>query len=133
MRDLNAQHRQLIPNTQYASIKLLQKMRKIRASLGGREGGRTSICRKKKPKSSRKISYFVASKRAVSHSGTQQKRCTFVRACAGSENKICSVRSVYLPVRLTLPTARPAGWNSREQRRKAEGQYSTTAEIQVEE
>lgn len=99
-------------------------MRNIRASLGSREGRSISICSNRS--SSRKISYLVVFMRTVSLSGTQQKCCTLV-----CENKICSPQSVYLPISLTLPTACPADWNS-EQRDKTEGQYSTTAEIQVE-
>lgn len=81
------------------------KMRKIRASLGSGEGGSISICSNKS--SSRQISYLVVFMRTVSHSGTQQKCCTFV-----CENKICSPQSVYLPISLTLPTPHPADWNS---------------------
>lgn len=62
--------------------------------------------------SSRKISYLVVFIRTVSYSGTQQKCCTFVCTRASSENKICSPQSVYLPISLTLPIARPADWNS---------------------
>jgi len=51
--------------------------------------------------------------RTVSHSGTQQKHCTFVCIRASSENKICSPQSVYLPISLTLPAARPADWTQR--------------------
>lgn len=62
--------------------------------------------------SSRKISYLVVFVRTVSHSGIQRKCCTFVCRHASCENKICSAQSIYPPISLTLPTAKPADWNS---------------------
>lgn len=108
MWNLNVQYRRLILNVQYASK--LQKWGKQEHLLGvGKGGGSASAAIKT---SSRKISYLVVFIRTVSHSGTQQKCCTFACTCASTENKICSPQSIYLPISLTQPTAHPADWNS---------------------
>lgn len=63
--------------------------------------------------SSTKVGYLVVFLRTVSHSGTQKKCCTFAFTRASTENKICSPHSIYLPISLTLATAWPADWNSK--------------------
>lgn len=84
--------------------------------------------------SSRKVSYLVVSVRTVSHSGIQQKCCTFMCRRASCENKNCSAWSIYPPTSLTdTANSRASRLELREQCDKTEGQYSTTSEIQVEE